>query len=114
MTSSRKKSTPQKTSNLPIIDATPLGDLRLARQLLQQALDKGEIGSACLFAIAASKLVHPVQTWGIEKNELLTKPAVRRLAQKMVEAIYQTTQCGLITEKITNTIADEIGKRNEE
>jgi len=86
----------------------------LARQLLQAAIDKGDIGAACIYATAISKLVKPCQTWAVENNEALSERAVQRLIIKMIDAVADHVGQPLMIERVCHKLADEIKKEQYE
>jgi len=85
----------------------------LARQLLQAAIDKGDIGAACIYATAISKLVKPCQAWAIEHNQALSERAVQRLILKMIDAVADYVDQPLLIEKVCHQLADEIKRENQ-
>jgi hypothetical protein len=118
MTSSKKNAISKLTSSdfrgVAKIDSSPMRDLELARQLTQRALDEGNIASACLFAIAAAKLIGPCSSHAIEHNELLTEAASMRVATRFIETLagwligQNIKDSSLIVESITQKFFNEI------
>jgi len=62
-------------------------DLSLARKLLQRSLEEQQIGSACCYALAVSKLIGPACKHAIANHELLSAAATHRAATAMVNIL---------------------------
>jgi hypothetical protein len=115
---SKKQSTSLTTGSsyrgLIAIDSSPLKDLSLARQLLQRAIDEGQISSAACFAVAISKLIGPAAQHAIASNDLLSGPAAMRAADELIKILAQWAKdqnindWHSVVDRITSRFSNEI------
>ncbi len=76
-----------RVASLPVITSDIDADLIACRRLMAISLSDDDLGSALCFAVAASKLLPVVVKKQLRDHELLTAPAVMRLAKTIVDTV---------------------------